>query len=131
FRIGQKRKWQLIFPDKLPMTLRRIDTYPENLRLVAQLPPSIPQTACLNGASGRIVFRIKIEHDRAASKISERDFFASTVFPGHVERHESFAGRESKEGQQAQDRRPIRCRMRLTTFTMLMMVVMPVIVLMP
>ena len=79
-RIGKKWKWQPIFRDKFLVTRNRIDTDAENFRRPINVTPGIAQSACLRGAAGRVVLRIKIKSDRGTAKIRERNIAAAPIF---------------------------------------------------
>src|SRR5205823_7981499 len=74
--IGQERKGQLIFLDKLFVACWRINAHAEDFRSRTQFAPSIPHATRLDSASRRIVLRIKIKNDGGCAKISETDFLA-------------------------------------------------------
>src|SRR5437899_7094928 len=59
------------------------------------------------------------QHGKAAPSVTDSR---------NVKRHKAFAGRERKEGEQAQDRRAIRGRMSLAVFIVMMIVTVTVIV---
>src|SRR5205814_4964570 len=74
--IGQEGKGQLIFLDKLFVACWRINAHAEDFRARTQFAPGIAHATRLDGASRRIVFRIKIENDRGSAKIRDADFLA-------------------------------------------------------
>jgi hypothetical protein len=62
------------------MTLGWVDAGPEHGRSIFDFAPSISQAAGLRGASGRVVFRIKIKNEHRSTKIRQRHFTAGAVF---------------------------------------------------
>ena|SRR4029077_4859985 len=79
-RISEQGKRQSKLSNEFFVALERINAHSEYRPVGFDLVPSIAQPTCLPGAARRIVLRVKIEDQRRAAKISQRDFSTSSIF---------------------------------------------------
>ena len=85
--IGQQRERQAVFFRKAGMAFGAVETDAQHLRIHGpQFEDVIPEIACLRGATGRIVFRVKVQHHPLAQVLLEAVGFHVLVLHGKSRR---------------------------------------------